>query len=200
MAKRCWCSIDQALQCIVTFSIVTLLQRDTITIIFSIATLLVPCSCSRRHSWCCRAATAQKNSWQWKDDIILCVTSSSAFQKFQDVIVICIWHSSYVCCVKIKRNVQQLCFSICEFLSWVIVHCSCFIQKFKSALCIRSMLFDKCLKEYFQFPYFQLLLKKLKKRLTTMHALKLSRICLFAGMLYQTHATNARPSREGIIP
>ena len=80
------------------------------------------------------------------------------------------------------------------------MHCSCFIQKFKSALCIRSMLFDKCLKEYFQFPYFQLLLKKLKKRLTTMHAFKLSRICLFAGMLYQTHATNARPSREGIIP
>ena len=129
--------------------------------------------------------------------------SSSALQKFQGVILmkyICIWHLSYVCCVKIKRNVQQLCFSICEFLSWVIVHCCCFIQKFKSALCIRSMLFDKCLKEYFHFPYFQLLLKKLKKRLTTMHALKLSRICLFAGMLYQTHATNARPSREGIIP
>ena len=194
MAKRCWCSIGQSLQCTVAFSIVTLLQRDTI---ISIATLLGPCFCSRHHS-CCRTATAQKNSWQWKDDIY--ITSSSAFQKFQDVIVICIWRSSYVCCVKIKRNVQQLCFSICEFLSWVIVHCSCFIQKFKSALCIRSMLFDKCLKEYFQFPYFQLLLKKLKKRLTTMHAFKLSRICLLAGMLYQTHATNARPSREGIIP
>ena len=89
MAKRCWCSIDQSLQCIVAFSIVTLLQRDTITII-SIATILGPCSCSRRHSWCCRAATAQKNSWQWKDDIY--ITSTSAFQKFQDVIVM-----KYVC-------------------------------------------------------------------------------------------------------
>ena len=198
MAKRCWCSIDQALQCIVTFSLVTLIQRDTITII-SIATPLGPCFCSRRRSWCCRAATAQKNSWQWKDDIY--ITSSSAFQKFQDVIVRKYMYLTLIlCCVKIKRNVQQLCFSMCEFLSWVIVHCSCFIQKFKSALCTRSMLFDKCLKEYFQFPYVQLLLKKLKKRLTTMHAFKLSRICLFAGMLYQTHATNARPSREGIIP
>ena len=98
MAKRCWCSIDQSLQCIVAFSIVKLLQRDTITII-SIATLLRPCFCSRRRFWCCRAATAQKNSWQWKDDIILCITSSSAFQKFQDVIVMKYMYLTLILCM-----------------------------------------------------------------------------------------------------